>query len=47
LQRLLARGLQATLLLWPPIVLAFGWVHRAAHILNNEEGSTATEVQGR
>jgi hypothetical protein len=47
LQRLLARGLQATLLLWPPIVLAFGWVHRAAHILNNEEGDTATEVQGR
>jgi len=47
LQRLLARGLQATLLLWPPLVLAFGWVHRAAHILNNEDGGTATVVQAR
>jgi hypothetical protein len=47
LQRLLARGLQATALLWPPLVLAFLWVHRAAHILNNADGDTGTQVQGR
>ena len=27
------RGLSA---LWPPIRLAFGWVHQAAHILGRE-----------
>jgi hypothetical protein len=47
LQRLLARGLQATACLWPPLILAFLWVHRAAHILTNEEGGTGAQVQCR
>lgn len=35
----IAKGLKATAPLWPPIVLAFGWVHRAAHVLGLEETS--------
>ena len=31
------KGLQATATLWPPIVLAFGWLHQAAHVLGLEE----------
>lgn len=27
------RGLSATAGLWPPVRLAFGWVHQAAHVL--------------
>lgn len=34
------RALDATALLWPPIGVAFGWVHRAAHILGQEECSS-------
>jgi hypothetical protein len=33
LKGLIDRGLTATADLWPPIRTAFGWVHRAAHIL--------------
>jgi hypothetical protein len=33
LKGLIDRGLGATAALWPAIVLAFGWVHRAAGIL--------------
>lgn len=33
------KGLKATASMWPPIVLAFGWVHRAAHFLGLEETS--------
>jgi len=33
LKGLIERGLEATAALWPPIRLAFGWVHQAAHIL--------------
>ena len=33
------KGLNATAPLWPPIVLAFKWVHRAAHFLGLEETS--------
>ena len=40
LQRLkgaLTRALEATAELWPPIRVAFGWVHRAAHLLGLED----------
>jgi hypothetical protein len=37
LKGLIDRGLGATAALWPVIVLAFGWVHRAAGILGAEE----------
>ena len=33
--------LEETEPLWPEVRVAFGWVHRAAHILANEAGSTA------
>lgn len=38
---LITRGLEATALLWPPIVVAFGWVHRAAQVLGLEEQAGA------
>jgi len=41
LDRLLTRGLAATAPLWPPVEVAYGWVHRAAHVLGN---ATANDV---
>ena len=35
------KGLNATAHLWPPIALAFGWIHLAAHYLGSEETSGA------
>ena len=37
LKGMVERGLTATGPLWPPIRLAFGWVHRAAHILGQDD----------
>ena len=34
---MLLRTLAQTAPLWPPIRLSYSWVHRAAHILSNEE----------
>jgi hypothetical protein len=34
-----AKGLAATANLWPPIVVAFAWLHQAAHILGLENTS--------
>ena len=42
---MLARGLTATAALWPPIEIAFGWVHRAAHLLGNEGATDAAAVR--
>jgi hypothetical protein len=39
---LIDRGLAATADLWPPIRTAFGWVHRAAHILGTAGIAAAT-----
>lgn len=36
LQGMIERGLKATKAMWPSIRRAFGWVHRAAHILGVE-----------
>jgi hypothetical protein len=45
IQRLvIGRALQETAPLWPDIKRAFGWVHRAAHILNNTEALPAPTV---
>ena len=33
------KGLNATAPLWPPIALAFGWIHLAARCLGSEEAS--------
>ena len=45
MRRLLTRGLTATAALWPPIRLAYGWVHRAAHVLANEAGLPGDDVR--
>ena len=42
LKSLIDRGLTATADLWPPIHTAFGWVHRAAHILGTAGIGAAT-----
>ena len=47
LRQLIGRGLERTAELWPDIECAYGWVHRAAHILSNEAGEDATKVQRR
>jgi hypothetical protein len=47
LQRLIDRGLERTAALWPAIERAYGWVHRAAHILGNAAGEAAAMVQRR
>jgi hypothetical protein len=43
---MIGRGLEATAGLWPAIRLAFGWVHRAAHILG-QEGRPGPEIRGQ
>lgn len=45
LKRLLSRGLNETASLWPQIRTSYSWVHRAAHILSNEEDSPVEEVR--
>jgi hypothetical protein len=47
LQHLLQRGLQVTALLWPAIILAYGWVYQVAHVLANEEALPADAVHDR
>jgi len=37
LRGMMSRALAATAALWPPVRVAFGWVHRAAHILGQEK----------
>ena len=44
---MIGRGLERTAELWPDIERAYGWVHRAAHILGNAAGEDATMVQRR
>jgi hypothetical protein len=40
LQGMVRRALESTASMWPPIVVAFGWVHHAAHILGQDECSS-------
>ena len=47
LKTILRRGLDATASLWPEVRVAYGWVHRAAHILNNDTQETGATVQRR
>jgi hypothetical protein len=44
---ILRRGLDATASLWPDVRVAYGWVHRAAHILHNDAQSTEAAVKRR
>lgn len=45
LQRLLESGLGATAGVWPMIAQGYGWMHRAAHLLGNEEGRDVWELR--
>jgi hypothetical protein len=47
LKTILRRGLDATAALWPDIRVASGWVHRAAHVLNNDDQDGAAVVKRR
>jgi hypothetical protein len=47
LKTILRRGLDATAPLWPAVRVAYGWVHRAAHILNNDTQESGAAVQRR
>jgi len=47
LQRLVAKGLAATDAIWPAIRIAYGWVHRAARFLENQDELTGREVRQR
>jgi len=42
---MLMRALAQTAPLWPPIRLLYSWVHRAAHILTNEEDLRVEELR--
>ena len=45
MQILLTRGLSATASVWPNIRRAYGWIHRAAHLLTNEGGQSGDQVR--
>ena len=47
MRQLITRGLERTAALWPDIARVYGWVHRAAHILNNRGEENARLVQRR
>jgi hypothetical protein len=47
LQSLLKRGLADTAALWPDVRVGYHWVHRAAHILSNQDQREALTVQRR
>jgi hypothetical protein len=47
LQTILRRGLDATASLWPEVRVADGWVHRAAHSLNNDTQDPGAAVKRR
>jgi hypothetical protein len=42
---MLVRALAHTAPLWPPIRLVYSWIHRAAHILANEEDLRVEELR--
>jgi len=47
LRALVAKGLAATDAMWPAIRIAYGWVHQAARLLENEDELTGSEVRQR
>jgi hypothetical protein len=42
---MISKGLKQTAALWPPITIAYSWVHEAARILDNQAGLDASLVQ--
>jgi hypothetical protein len=47
LKTLLQRGLDDTAALWPDVRMTYGWLQRAAHILNNEDQLGEAAVKRR
>jgi hypothetical protein len=47
LQAVVANGLAATDAMWPAIRTAYGWVHRAARLLANDDEAPGSEVRQR
>jgi len=47
LRHLIGRGLERTAPLWPNVERAYGWVHAAARVLNNDKGEDAKVVRRR
>ena len=47
LQAIVAKGLVATEAAWPPIRVAYGWIHRVAQILANEADLPVAEIRAR
>ena len=47
LRALVAKGLAATDAMWPAIRIAYGWVHQAARLLENEDELAGSEVRQR
>ena len=45
LRTLVAKGLAATDAMWPAIRIAYGWVHQAARLLENEGEAPGSEVR--
>ena len=45
LRRLVVHGLTTTEARWPAIRTAYGWVHRAARLLTNEDEAPGSEVR--
>jgi len=45
MQSFLTEGLTETAPLWSDVQQGYAWVHRAAHILTNDEKQTATQVR--
>jgi hypothetical protein len=47
LQQLLHKGLDETATLWPPVRVAYRWVHRVARVLKNEAELPTRQVRRR
>jgi len=45
MQLFLAKGLTETVSLWLDVQKWYAWVHRAAHILTNDEEQAAAQVR--
>jgi hypothetical protein len=45
MQLFLTKGLTQTAALWSNVQQGYAWVHRAAHVLTNEEKQTAAQVR--
>ncbi len=45
MQAFLTKGLTETAALWSDVQLGYAWVHRAAHLLSNDNNQTAAEVR--